>query len=69
MAFSDQCISCFWYMGNTGTALVCFAYPKGIPNKIMQGTTDHRTPQLGDHGLQWRENPEYIAILNEVMER
>lgn len=69
MAFSDQCISCYWYMGNTGRALVCFAYPKGIPHKIFQGTTDHRTPQRGDHGVQWQENPDYIAILTEVMER
>ena len=66
---SSQCISCYWYVGNIGRDLACFAYPEGIPNDIFTGSVDHRLPQRGDHGLRWRENPEYTAILNEVMER
>lgn len=62
---SSQCISCYWYVGDIGTDLACFAYPKGIPDAIFLGHADHRLPQPGDDGIRWRENPEYISMAVE----
>lgn len=65
IGISFQCISCDWYIGPISEGVACFAFPKGIPRTIIRGLTDHRLPYPGDHGLRWKENPEYIAILNE----
>ena len=62
---SSQCISCFWYIGDIGTDLACFAFPKGIPDGIFVGIIDHRLPHPGDHGRRWQMNPAYQAILNQ----
>ncbi len=35
-----QCIMCFNYFGN----LECEAFPNGIPEDILIGKFDHRTP-------------------------
>ena len=64
IGISSQCISCFWYIGDTGTALACLAFPKGIPDGIFVGTVDHRVPYPGDHGRRWEMDPAYEAILN-----
>lgn len=63
---SSQCISCYWYVGDIGTDLACFAYPKGIPDGIFLGTVDHRFPYPGDFGIRWKESPEYNAISDEL---
>ena len=64
---SDQCIQCYWYVGFLkGRGLACFAYPKGIPPEIMDGTVDHRQPYIDDTGLQWRLDPDYARILEEL---
>lgn len=62
---SDQCISCKWFIGEPAP-LMCFAYPKGIPPEIMDGTVDHRQPYLNDTGLRWRLDPDYAKILEDL---
>ena len=32
---------------------VCEAYPGGIPEVILNGSIDHKTPYPGDHGLTY----------------
>jgi hypothetical protein len=32
---------------------VCDAYPGGIPELILNGKVDHKTPYPGDHGLTY----------------
>jgi len=32
---------------------VCDAYPEGIPEVILNGNVDHKTPYPGDHGLTY----------------
>jgi hypothetical protein len=33
---------------------ICTAFPKGIPEEIMQGRHKHREPFPGDAGIQYR---------------
>ena len=64
---SDQCIRCYWYIGLIRRqGFFCFAYPKGIPPEIMDGTVDHRQPYRNDLGLQWRLDPDYAKILEDL---
>ena len=63
---SSQCISCKWFMGDTGDDLVCFAFPEGIPDEILTGQWDHRIPYEGDNDKQWELNPEYNALEEEA---
>lgn len=47
----------------SGPGLVCEAYPKGIPDAIINGKADHRVPQPGDRGLRFVPDPELEADL------
>lgn len=48
----------------------CEAFPKGIPQKIIDNKKDHRKLVLGDHGLRFELNPgmasEYKQFLKMV---
>jgi hypothetical protein len=46
----SQCSLCVHDRKN-GT---CAAFPKGIPIGITKNEIDHRRPQAGDHGIQWK---------------
>lgn len=35
--------------------LICFAFPDGIPEDILNGEFDHKKPHEGDHGIQFEQ--------------
>lgn len=46
------CLDCKHYHGRK-IPLSCKAYPKGIPDEILQGAVDHKKPHKGDNGIQF----------------
>ena len=40
--------------GPMPTELACNAYPKGIPDEILDNEVDHREPVNGDKGLRFK---------------
>jgi len=38
----------------------CKAFPKGIPEEILNGEVDHTEPYLGDHGIQYEKESKII---------
>lgn len=47
---SKQCVRCSRHL----TADSCEAFPKRIPNKILDGKFDHRKPYPGDRGIRFK---------------
>lgn len=45
-----SCIRCRYYFM---TRSACLAFPKGIPQEILDGEVDHKTPYPGDQGIQY----------------
>lgn len=46
---SPICMECKHHNGD----LTCKAFPKGIPEKIIFGSWDHKNPIEGDNGIQF----------------
>lgn len=44
----------------------CDAFPKGIPEQILQDGYNHRQPFTGDHGIRFEPIPEFAAILGDA---
>ena len=44
-----SCVTC----QRSAPGQVCEAYPDGIPEAILNGKVDHKTPYPGDHGLTY----------------
>jgi len=55
-----KCLDCAYYGGpkQYGFGLTCKAYPKGIPEEILEGKIDHDKPYLADHGIQFEKKRE-----------
>ena len=46
--------------------VTCAAYPDGIPKPILEEFGDHRTPLMGDHGIQFE--PSEMAMWEDIVE-
>lgn len=55
-AFSDPkeiaCTTCRHFVGGS-IPPKCAAFPRGIPDDILDGEEDHRQPVRGDNGIQY----------------
>ncbi|MCY4293966.1 MAG: hypothetical protein OXC58_03895 [Acidimicrobiaceae bacterium] len=45
----------------------CKAYPKGIPEAILDNEVDHREPYEGDGGIQFKSGATGSAIAAEAL--
>jgi hypothetical protein len=58
MIVSPRCTSC--RHSNLPDSATCTAYPKGIPDAILQKGFDHKNPYPGDHGIRYEPKPELL---------
>ncbi len=49
---SLQCMECIFLYDNL---ISCKAFPKGIPNEILDGKFNHNKPFKGDNGIRFEE--------------
>lgn len=45
----SPCAACRHWKGNA----VCDAFPDKVPDEILKGDNNHRSPYPGDHGIQF----------------
>jgi len=61
----QSCTSCKHFDSDSAQVgrFRCEAFPDRIPDFILDGEDDHKTPVEGDHGIQWEqwvEVPEWL---------
>ena len=54
--FLMQCWVCVHL--EDGPSMTCKAYPKGIPDALLNGVASHSKPYKGDGGIRWKPRPE-----------
>ena len=52
--FEPICTKCSFFKPDLNN-WHCDAFPKGIPEEIINGEFDHTKPYAGDHGIQYKE--------------
>jgi hypothetical protein len=52
MIAESSCHTCKWAeLSPDGSTGVCKAFPQQIPEEILRGELDHKSPVPGDHGI------------------
>ena len=49
------CYECKHFDRYSIDILICTAYPKGIPDEILDGKIIHKKPYKGDNGIQFEK--------------
>ena len=60
MILASICPGCARWRGGPH----CDAYPEGIPEEILRGGVDHRSPRDGDRGITFSPRPDREAALD-----
>ena len=61
---APDCMRCKHYKRGRADGLLCSAFPRGIPDAILNGEHDHRKPYPGDKGIRFEplENATEIVL-------
>lgn len=53
------------------TVKTCDAFPKGIPESILNGSVQHNKPYPGDNGIQYKkaETPEEVEKAKSIFDK
>lgn len=54
---APKCLECVHLKKNPYTvgSIPCTAFPKGIPDEILESRVSHTKPYPGDHGIQFKK--------------
>lgn len=68
------CNICIWNEdSNEDGNPACKAFPSGIPDEMLTGEADHRSPFPDDRGVRFEEdpeaNPDLVAAAYDHMDR
>ena len=66
MIVMTQCAFCKHYQSNRGAAVLCRAFPDGVPANILNNEVNHQFPYPGDHGIRWEQSEDTLEDFGPI---
>lgn len=64
--YNDLCLHCKHRLEINAMRFTCQSFPEGIPDEIIDGRFDHRTPHPSDDGKQFEITIDFKAVLERA---